>query len=52
MPLAWSRVYAGGGYEDVPPATLYGNAEHNQEVVETLLAPLVDRKATGERASP
>lgn len=43
--LTWSRVYAGGGYEEVPVAELYGDRGRNQEKVGLLLAPLVDRKA-------
>ena len=45
VPLAWSRVFAGGGYEDAPHDAIYGNAARNQEVVEMLLDPLVDRNA-------
>lgn len=47
--LAWSRVYVGGGYEEVPATELYGKRERNQETVAKLLAPMVDRKAAAAR---
>jgi hypothetical protein len=41
--LAWSRVYVGGGYEEVPAGEIYGSRERNQKTVEKLLGLLVDR---------
>lgn len=46
VPLAWARVYMAGGYEEVPPGELYADHERNQETLEKLLAPLVDRNAS------
>ena len=44
FPLAWSRVYLAGGYEERPTRELYADHENNQETVQRLLESL-DRKA-------
>jgi hypothetical protein len=52
MPLEWSRIYAGRGYEERPETELLNDATRNAEVVDTLLGYLAPPPDTTPAAQP